>query len=177
MWFTILTSFSNSSVWVWTFCQIFLVLFSILKYCTDFVYCWPGWSYVSRPAFDCGTDTLPDTQQIRTPSLMCRLRMHTPAKAEKSLHIHMCRAQEEIEIQVKVFETVTTKVEMFPFLSVEHSASRNWIQMWIQRSSRRWLPILPVSFSCIFLLLDKMLDTECPILLPVATVNTSNLKV
>lgn len=79
--------------------------------------------------FDCGTDTLPDTQQIRTPSLMCRLRMHTPAKAEKSLHIHVCRAQEEIEIQVKVFETVTTKVEMFPFLSVEHSASRNWIQM------------------------------------------------
>lgn len=45
-------------------------------------------------AFDCGTDTLPDTQQIRTPSLMCRLRMHTPAKAEKSLHIHLYGARD-----------------------------------------------------------------------------------
>lgn len=161
------------------FLSDFLGPFSILKYCTDFVYCWPGGSYVSRPAFDCGTNTLPDTQQIRTPSLMSRLRMHTPAKAENPSTSTCVEPviQEEIEIQVKVFETVTTKVEIFTFLSVVHNASRNWIQMWIRRSSRRRLPILPVSFSCTFLLLDNMLDTECPILLPVATVNTSNLKI
>lgn len=76
------------------FLSDFLGPFSILKDCTDFVYCWPGGSYVSRPALDCGTNTLTDTQQIRTPSLMSRLRMHTPAKAEKSLHIHVCGARD-----------------------------------------------------------------------------------
>lgn len=179
MWFTILTSFSNSSVWVWTFCQIFLVLSPFLNIAV--ILCIVGQEEVmSADLLLIVVQTHSQTHSKLGHQVLCAdwECTHLPRLENPSTSTCMEPVmQEEIEIQVKVFETVTTKVEMFPFLSVVHSASRNWIQMWIQRSSRRWLPILPVSFSCTFLLLDKMLDTECPILLPVATVNTSNLKV